>query len=568
MIKLKFMIKYKNIKLYALLLVTAVSCSKLDEKLNSTLTNSQTANALGAAGVGLLLQGAYADLATPFTNQDQLFSLEENTADESLVPTRGGDWDDNGVWRVLHNHTWNADHGQILSVFNNLNKLNFDATNVLGFSPSKQQAAEARFLRALSLYYLLDLYGQYPVRNPGDNLLNAPTVKSGAAAAQFIIDELTAIIPDLPTARNAAQATQIAGKTLLMKCYLNRGAWANRATPSFADADMQQVITLGNSIITGGQLSYASEYFSNFDVNNGSSTENILTYVNNSGVAAANSGPQARWCMTLHYNQETDYNPNAGWNGFSTISDFYNSFGTTATPMVGVTQFNGGNISGLYADTAADSRIGGRYYKGVTNVSGQKPGFMIGQQYNENGVALKDRKVPGNPLAFTPAIASDMKETGNNLEVTGIRVEKYPPDFSSGTKYYEGPGGNDIVILRYADVVLMVAEAKLRAASPDNAGALALVNGLRSARKAAALPSIKLVGSGSVTGILYDPNALLTERGRELYWETVRRTDMIRFGVYSQLYQYKPSDDPKYLVFPIPNQALAANPNLTQNPGY
>jgi hypothetical protein len=561
------MIKYKNIKLCAaFLLVTAVSCTKLDEQLNTTLTNNQTANALGSAGVGLLLSGAYLDLATPFTNQDRVFSLEENTADESLVPTRGGDWDDNGVWRVLHNHTWNADHDQLLQTFNLLNKINFDATNVLAFSPSKQQAAEARFLRALSLYYLLDLYGQYPVRNPGDNLLNAPIVKTGAAAAQFIIDELTAVLTDLPTARNAGQATQIAGKTLLMKTYLNRGAWANRATPTFADADMQQVITLGNSIIASGQLSYAADFFSNFGVNNGSSTENILTYVNNSGAPANNSGPQARWCMTEHYNQETDYNPNAGWNGFSTISDFYNSFGTTATPMVGVTAFAGGNTTGKYADTAADSRIGGKFYPGVTNVSGQRVGLQIGQQYDQTGAALKDRK--GAPLAFTPVIAPDMKETGSNLEVTGIRVVKYPPDFSNGTKYYEGPGGNDIVIFRYSDVVLMVAEAKLRAAAPDAAGALTLVNGLRAARGAAALPSIKLVGTGSVTSTLYDPNAILTERGRELYWESVRRTDMIRFGVYGQLYQYKPSDDPKYLVFPVPNQALAANPNLKQNTGY
>jgi len=561
------MIKYKNSKLYAaLLLITVVSCSKLDEHLNSTLTNNQYAGALGASGVSQLLGGAYQDLAVPFTNQDQVFSLEENTADESLVATKGGDWDDNGVWRVLHNHTWNADHGQILSVFNNLNKMNFDATNVLAFKPSKQQTAEARFLRAVSLYYLLDLYGQYPVRNPGDNLLNAPVVKSGAIAAQFIVEELIAIIPDLPTARNAGQATQIAGKTLLMKTYLNRGAWANRAAPTFADADMQQVITLGNSIITGGQLSYASNFFSNFDVNNGASTENIFTFVNNPGVAANNSSPQARWCMTEHYNQETDYNPNAGWNGFSTISDFYNSFGTASTSMVGVTQFAAGNTNGLYADTAADSRIGGKFYPGVTNVSGQKVGFQIGQQFNEMGVALKDRK--GNPLAFNPAISPDMKEVGGNLEVTGIRVVKYPPDFSNGTKNYESNAGNDIVIFRYSDVVLMVAEAKLRAAAADPAGALVLVNGLRAARGAAALPSIKLVGSGTVVQTLYDPNAILTERGRELYWESVRRTDLIRFGVETQLYQYKPSDDPKYLVFPIPNQALAANPNLKQNTGY
>lgn len=559
----------KNSKLYYLLLVLAmVSCTKLNEKLESTFTNDQAANALGAAGVGLLLQNAYNDLGGPFTGQDQLFSLEENTADESLVPTRGGDWDDNGVWRVLHNHTWTADHGQILTVFNNLNKINFDATNVLAFSPSKQQAAEARFLRALSLYYLLDLYGQYPVRNPGDNLLNAPEVKSGTAAAQFIIDELTAALPDLPSTHNPGKATQTAAKTLLMKCYLNRGAWANRATPTFSDADMQQVITLGNQIINSGDYSYASDYFHNFDVNNGSSPENIFTYVNTSGVGANNSGPEARWCMTIHYNQYTPKNPNAGWNGFSTISDFYNSFGTSTQPTTATSDANrvNGFFTGVGAknnpDTIIDTRLGGRYYPGVTNVSGMRNGMEIGQQYNEDGTAEQDRK--GNPLAFDPKIASNMQEQGPNLEVTGIRVIKYPPDFSALDKYFQGPGGNDIVIMRYSDVVLMVAEAKMRAAAPDVAGALTLVNNLRTARKAAALPSISLVNSSNI----YDPNTLLTERGRELYWESVRRTDLIRFGVFLKPWQYKPSDDPKYLVFPIPSQALAANPNLKQNPGY
>jgi hypothetical protein len=562
------MSKLKYIKLYVLLLLGVTSCTKLHEKLNSTFTNQQTATALGSSGVGLLLQAAYNDLAVPFTNQDQVFSLEENTADESLVPTRGGDWDDNGVWRVLHNHTWNANHGQILSVFNNLNKINFDATNVLGFSPTKQQAAEARFLRALSLYYLLDLYGQYPVRSPGENLLNAPEVKTGAPAAQFIIDELTAAIPDLPVTKDIGRATQTSAKALLMRCYLNRGAWANRATPTFADADMQQVITLGNSIISGGQYSYASNYFANFDANNSSSPENMFVYVNNSGVNANNSGPQARWEMTMHYNQYTPKNPNAGWNGFSTISDFYNSFGTTANPTTATSDANrvAGFFTGVGAinnkDTAIDTRLGGRYYPGVTNVSGIRPGLQIGQQYNETGAAEKDRK--NNPLAFDPKIADNMQETGPNLEVTGIRVIKYPPDFTSLDKYFQGPAGNDIVLLRYSDVVLMVAEAKLRAAAPDNAGALTLVNGLRAARQAAPLPSISLVNTSN----LYDPNTMLCERGREMYWETCRRSDLIRFGVYLKPWQYKPSDDPKYLVFPIPAQALAANPNLKQNPGY
>jgi hypothetical protein len=432
---------------------------------------------------------------------------------------------------------------------------------VLGFSPSKQQAAEAKFLRALSLYYLMDLYGQYPVRNPGDNLLNAPEVKSGAAGAQFIIDELTASLPDLPNTVSPGKATQDACKTLLMKCYLNRGAWINRAAPTFADADMQQVINLGTSIMSSGHYTYMTEYFKNFDANNSSSTENIFTYINNSGVSANNSGPQSEWCRTLHYNQETSTNPNAGWNGFSTISDFYNSFGAV-TPMVGVTQFAGGNISGRYADTAADSRIGGRYYPGVTDASGQRPGFMIGQQYNENGVALKDRK--GAPLAFNPVIANDQKETGANLEVTGIRVLKYGPDFTNGSKYYQSNAGNDIVIFRYADVVLMVAEAKLRAAAPDAAGARTLVNALRAVRGAAPMATLPLVNTANPV----DPVTLLAERGRELYWESVRRTDLIRFGVYLKPWQYKPTDNPKYLLMPIPGQALGSNPNLKQNPGY
>jgi len=114
--------------------------------------------------------------------------------------------------------------------------------------------------------------------------------------------------------------------------------------------------------------------------------------------------------------------------------------------------------------------------------------------------------------------------------------------------------------------VLMVAEATTRLAhSNDVTGtALTLVNGLRSARDATPAASMTLVNTAN----LNDPNTLLAERGRELYWESQRRPDLIRFGMFLKPWAYKPTDDPKYLVFPVPNQALAANPNLVQNPGY
>ena len=175
-----------------------------------------------------------------------------------------------------------------------------------------------------------------------------------------------------------------------------------------------------------------------------------------------------------------------------------------------------------------------------------------------SGVALKDRK--GAPLAYTPTIASNMIETGSNLEVTGIRVVKYVPDYGA----YGGPAGNDLMIFRYADVELMVAEAKLRVGDVTLPTPLTMVNQLRAARGAAPMVALPLVNTANVE----DPNTLLAERGRELYWESYRRTDLLRFGVYLKPWQYKTSTDPKNLVFPVPNQALAANPNLKQNTGY
>jgi len=559
--------KYSIIKFSVLSIgIILASCTKLDEKLNSTLTNQQTAAALGANGVQLLLQAAYNDLAAPFTAQDQIQDLQENSSDAAVVPTRAGDWDDNGDWRTMHQHTWNADRSHILNVFNNLNKLNFDATNVLGFSPTAAQAAQARFLRAFSLYYLLDMFGQYPIRNPGENLLNAPDVKTGAEAADFIISELTAAIPDLPATGGPANATQDAGNTLLMKVLLNKGAFANRAAPTFDDADMNQVITLGNAIINSGRYSYTANYFDNFNANNKASTESIFAFPYTVGTGPTTNpygGISIQWMMTLHYNSYNAAAPNAGWNGYSTVADFYNSFGAV-TPVTGVSKYNTiGSINN--ADTIVDGRLGGRYYIGSTDKSGIRPGFLIGQMYDQNGAAQKDRK--GNPLIFNPTISDDLKEIGADLEVKGIRGVKYVPDFSSGTTSFTGQfaGGNWLQLMRYSDVVLMVAEAMMRKAAPDNAGALLLVNGLRTARKAQPMASIVLVNTSNVS----DPGTLLAERGRELWWENIRRTDLIRFGMYLKPWQYKPADaDAKTLLFPIPNQALSANPNLKQNEGY
>ena len=109
----------------------------------------------------------------------------------------------------------------------------------------------------------------------------------------------------------------------------------------------------------------------------------------------------------------------------------------------------------------------------------------------------------------------------------------------------------------------MKAEAILRQGTPTHAGsygntALSIVNAIRTS------PIKKCHCSSSINlDVLFD------ERGRELWWENWRRQDMIRFKKYLLPFQEKDyQSDPKYLLFPIPYEQLAVNPNLVQNPGY
>ena len=78
---------------------------------------------------------------------------------------------------------------------------------------------------------------------------------------------------------------------------------------------------------------------------------------NNNGINAG--GINARWMMTLHYNSwdQSGAYGSAGWNGFSTVADFYNTF-----------EGHGDGTPNTVIDTTKDKRIGGQYYPGVTNV--------------------------------------------------------------------------------------------------------------------------------------------------------------------------------------------------------
>jgi starch-binding outer membrane protein, SusD/RagB family len=522
--------KYKKLILFTFMPTVFFSCTKLDEKLSESTTTITSSG--GGGSLPAVLKGVYSSMQGTYQDQGNIYALEEMTTDALIGPTRGPDWDDNGAWRVLHAHRWDGENVHIREVFSQLLTTVFLATDYLRFDPSSPAASEARYLRAFSNYLVLDGWNQVPYREPGESTLQPSKVRKGIEALDYIISELNAIMPTLPAAggANKGKANKDAAKVLLMKCYLNKAVYANRAAPTFAAADMNQVITLADQLITSGTYTYSSNYFDNFaPTNTVIGKENIWVEENVVGVSGS-TGPtvRSRWHSTMHYNQ----NP-GGWNGFTTLSDFYNKF------------------------EAVDKRRGAVYpTPGAANPGNRtNVGFLTGQQYDWNTDAvLTDRG--GAPLKFTPAIS--LVEIGDDLEVTGIRAFKYPIDYAN-----DGSGNidNDYVYFRLADVLLMKAEAIQRGGTGTAAGvygstALSIVNNLRANRGATALASLSL-------------DNLIDERGREMYLESWRRQDMIRFGKFLQPFQEKTDvSDPKYLLFAIPNPQLAANPNLSPNPGY
>ncbi|MEO0898859.1 MAG: RagB/SusD family nutrient uptake outer membrane protein [Bacteroidota bacterium] len=506
----------KSIVFVGLLSFLVIGCTDLEEVIRQDLNQEDATEYLqNNTDISALIQTVYDNLQLPYQDQSRFWAMQEHTSDEVMGPTRGPDWDDNGIWRVLHNHTWDADHLFIGNTFNELLQGVFNSTNVLGFGPTAEEAAEARFLRAFIMASILDAYGQVPFREAGESLLDAPRVLSGAEAVDFIISELDAITGTLPTG-DATVSNADAANALRAKLLLNKGTYADRANPSFAAADMDGVIAACDAIINSGRFALADDYWDNFSPQN-TETSPELIFVNKNIGGERSGNVRSRWFCTLHYNQ----NP-SGWNGFCTISDFYNTFDQTDSRF--------GGSAADRPETAGKTGVG--------------HGFLSGQQLDADGNALQDRK--GNALSYTPEVA--LTESGDNLEVTGVRVVKYIIDLESGDN-----ADNDYVFYRYADVLLMKAEALLR--KGDNGGALAIVNEIRAKRGVAELASI-------------DADGLLQERGFELYWEGHRRQDLIRFGKFLDAWDEKPASGTERLLFPIPNTALAVNPNLSQNPGY
>jgi hypothetical protein len=260
-------------------------------------------------------------------------------------------------------------------------------------------------------------------------------------------------------------------------------------------------------------------YWDNFHWDNTSRSKELV-FVKREAAGAPGNFTTFWW--TLHYNDS----PTGCCNGFVTLGAFYDLF------------------------EPADVRRHA-YIPDMTPQTGVWAGILEGQQYDSYVDSttpvgpLTDRG--GNPLVFTRQV--DLFYSNERM---GLRVVKYlikPDQFNEP--------GTDFIFFRYADALLMKAEAHFR--KGETPAALAIVNQIRSTD-----PNNR--GASPLTTITEQD--ILAERGRELYWEGWRRHDQIRFGVFDDAWEQKPVSGAHRVMFPIPQRALDTNPNLVQIKGY
>jgi len=506
------------------------SCTDLEEELFSQVTADSffTTEAEFIAGMG----AAYSSLGF-IGNHGGLWSTNEISSDELVIPQRGGDWYDGGVLLQLHKHQFQPDNSFFNGAWTNCyggigtcNRL-IETFELSDNENAPAFIAELRGIRALYYYWLLDAFGQVPLVTSFATAEATPSSNSRQEVYNFVESELKAIIPLLSETVGGeayGRFNKWTGLAVLAKLSLNAEVYTGTAK-------WQAAADAADEIINSGKYNLEANFFDNFAVENDGSSENIFVFPYDQVFAGG-----FNWdMMTLHYVSQDTYNfTSQPWNGYAAVEDFYNSFvDSDINPGP-----QGDVVTGLGETTTG-------------TLDARRHSFIVGAQYKSNGVPTDDASAEANDpdgglVVFTPHINEIQP---NAWRQAGARIGKYEYELGGNENM-----SNDFVIFRYADILLVKAEALYRM-NPSSAEALILVNQVRD--RAGVDPFTSLT----------DEN-LLAERGREMFAEMARRQDLIRFGKWDDAWWEKPVSDANKALFPVPTTQINSNPNLVQNPGY
>lgn len=538
----------------SLAVVTLTSCHKIDVPIQSELTpdvfpkdSTQFIQATGPVYVAL--RGNYST---------EFFFMQSESTDEMILPSYGGNWYDGGQNMQMHYHSWTKDNGYVngnwswltttIGVCNQT--ISILSSNMPEGSFKKMKLAEIKMVRALCYFYMMDNYGNVPiVTTYGDFAPKANTPR--AQVFTFIENEIKTALPDLSDANDQTtygRPTKWMAYALLAKMYLNAEVYTGTAR-------LNDCIAACDAIINSGKFSLASRanylamfYPSNGPTSPGSKEEFIFAIpfdATSSGFLGRSQNYKARYDVPRSMSKVA---AGAGYNYFNIP---YNTSGPAATLPEYYAYFNDVN------DIRNKQWLTGKQYQpdGITPITITTTNKGYDQFYNgPNPNAAYTFQLDLKPnIALRQSTASF--DVGNDeiAWTTGYRNVKFYPDATSTSRNQN----NDEPVFRYSDIILMKAEAIQRGGTGTSGQtALSLVNMLRANRTTSpALATVTL-------------DDIYAERAREFAWEGWRRNDVIRFGKYEGSWGFKTNAETYRRIFPIPTNAFALNPALTQNPGY
>ena len=485
-----------------------------------------------------------------------IYDYNTLTTDEAMIPIRGGDWYDGGLWNAMYQHRWTADDQSLYDTWKYIYKVIVLANKSLDIISNKsgllsagqqqEYRAEVRAIRALFYYYAMDMFGRVPLTLSGDEQLYSSLFQGQndrSSIFHFVFQELQQVLPYLPDQRSNMEGnyygriTQPVVNFLLAKLALNAEiymyddwtlGYANRpkgsdihfSVPAVSDASSRSgskelnawetCIYYCDKLAEEGYVLESDDSF-NFSTHNETSKENIFTIPMDKNI----------YTNQFHYLFRSYHYTHGGALGWGSEN------GTCAT--ISTMKAN------RYGESDEDTRCRMNFVAGVVKVDGHE--------------LLMDN---GKPLEYQPFEVAQNLTNSKYIKTAGARMAKYEVD---RTSYMDGKlQSNDIVLFRYADVLLMKAEAKVR--NGENGD-----EELNMIRSRVGMPHRKATLDN-----------ILEERLLELVWEGWRRQDLIRFGKFTEAYDLRTplqGESSGYTtVFPIPQKCIDLNKELEQNKGY
>ena len=510
--------KYLNFKtLLIIFLCTAFllnSCTDLEEENFDVLTEEQI-DPNDPNTLELVIKGVYISLIRPYNWRD-LNLLQESSTEISVTPGRDGlNWETNNE-QDFKLHRWNSTNTFFQRLYEGFAITIGRANSLLrsiGDTPGLEATAgEAKFYRALAYFNLYDLFRYVPVVDENSDPLvptgNKPIDEQSQKVFNFIEQDLLEAVAGLPSKREVSsdyypRATKEAAQTLLGKLYLNSEVWTGVEKWQEADDVLSEVI---------GKYSLTPSISDSYVPENEGSPEIIFSVVK-SRLAEGNFPDQGGNVVNLlGLNQEY------------------------VKEVLGFEELDGFGGPGVSSD----------HYDTYDPDDFRRTLILIGPQNDPEGNLVID---------YIPIV--DLFEAGSNRDAEkrfqGLKSLKYVFDEDIVQRAAE----NDLVILRYADVLLMKAETQIRlngAGAGDD-----LINEVRARNFD---PDKPVSGAGL--------DELLAERGWEFMYDNLRRQDLVRFGKFTtNTYKFKEAPSEEFRnIFPLPQDEVDRNINMVQNPDY